>query len=315
MLGLLADTQHPALTRFPTEAHFDWQWAEIVSGARAVNLDRLPPALEPIVWAIDDWNRNYKLGLVFECRVGRGRLLVSGADLETGLDARPAARQLRRSLLAYMASPRFRPTVAVQPEELRGLLFDTHVMKRLGAVAAGESQPTNPAANAVDGDPNTFWLAGDARKNVKHPHALAVSFPAPVRVSGLVLMPRQNHREHEGDIRSYVVEVSDDGTVWHEAARGELASTFEPQRIDFKGTLTARRLRLTVLDGFGSDVTAALAELAVVYAGPKLPPEPEDAPEYKRGRTATTDIDEGTPAAQPTPTPRPRPRPQRRRRP
>jgi beta-galactosidase len=69
-----------------------------------------------------------------------------------------------------------------------------------------------------------------------------------------------------------------------------------------------RHLRLTALNGFGTDVTAALAELAVVYAGPKLPEEADDAPEYKRSRTATPDIDEGTPA------PRPTPKPTRRRR-
>lgn len=300
MLGLLVDARHPALKEFPTATHFDWQWSEIVRGARAVNLDRLPHALSPVVWAIDDWNRNYKLGLVFECRVGRGRLVVSGADLESDLDARPSVRQLRRSLLDYMASARFKPAVEVEPAELRGLLFDTRVMKRLGAEIAGESLPSNPAANAVDGDPNTFWLAGDAKKNAKHPHTLVVTFPAPVAVSGLVLMPRQNHREHEGDIRVYVVEASDDGTNWREVARGELASTFEPQRVSFAATFTARALRLTALSGFGPDVTAALAELAVVYAGPPLPGDTDDAPEYKRSRTATTDIDEGT-GARPTP--------------
>jgi beta-galactosidase len=223
---------------------------------------------------------------------------------------------LRQSLLAYMASPRFRPSVAVRAEELRGLLFDTRVMRKLGARAAGESLPANPVANAIDGDPNTFWLAGDAKKNSKHPHALAVAFPAPARVSGLVLMPRQNQREHEGDIRGYVVEVSDDGASWREVARGELASTFEPQRVSFAQTLDVRHLRLTALSGFGPDVTAALAELAVVYEGPPLPDEVSDAPVYKRGRTATTDIDEGT-AAPPSPAAatRPRPRPKRGRRP
>jgi len=311
MLGLLASTRHPALSSFPTEPNFDWQWSDIVRGARAVNLDRLPKSLEPIVWAIDDWNRNYKLGLVFECRVGRGRLLVSGADLANDLEARPAALQLRRSLLAYMASPRFRPAVAVSPEELRGLLFDTRVMHKLGAEAQGESLPSNPAANAVDGDPNTFWQSGDAKKGLKHPHQLSISFDKPVPISGLVLMPRQNHREHEGDIRGYVVEASDDVTDWREVARGELVSTFEPQRVNFPRTISARRLRLTALNGFGNDVTAALAELAVVYEGPRLPDEPEDAPDYKRTRTATPDIDEAAPAARPTPTSKPRP--QRRR--
>ena len=51
---------------FQHPMHFDWQWAEIVRGARAINMDRLPGELEPVVWAIDDWNRNYKLGLLFE---------------------------------------------------------------------------------------------------------------------------------------------------------------------------------------------------------------------------------------------------------
>ncbi|HJQ35086.1 MAG TPA: discoidin domain-containing protein [Pyrinomonadaceae bacterium] len=314
MLGLLSDTRHPALAGFPTQANFDWQWSEIVRGARAVNLDRLPRALEPIVWAIDDWNRNYKLGLVFECRVGRGRLLVSGADLESSLDARPAARQLRRSLLDYMSGPRFRPAVAVTFEELRGLLFDTRVMRKLAAQASGDALPSNPAANAIDGDPNTFWQAGDAKKNQRHPHALTVAFDASVPINGLVLMPRQNHREHEGDIRAYTIEVSDDGNVWREVARGELVSTFEPQRVSFPSTINARRLRLTALSGFGPDATAALAELAVVYAGPPLPELPDDAPEYRRTRTATTDIDEATSAPRPSsPTPR-KPKPKRGRR-
>ena len=314
MLGLLVDARHPALAGFPTESNFDWQWAEVVRGARAVNLGRLPGALSPVVWAIDDWNRNYKLGLVFECRVGRGRLLVSGADLENELDARPAARQLRRSLLDYMAGRSFAPAVAVSAEELRGLLFDTRVMRKLGAVSPSEAQAANPAAAALDGDPNTFWLAGGARTGLKHPFALTVDFPRQVSMSGLVLMPRQNHREHEGDIREYVVEVGEEGRPWREVARGELLSTFEPQRVRFNERVTARRLRLTALSGFGPDATAALAELAVVYEGPRLPEEGADAPEYRRSRTATTDIDEGTDAARPAPpTPR-KQRPARRRR-
>jgi hypothetical protein len=316
MLGLLSDARHPALAQFPTEANFDWQWSDIVRGARAVNLDRLPRALEPIVWAIDDWNRNYKLGLLFECRVGRGRLLVSGADLSTGLDARPAARQLRRSLLAYMASPRFRPSVAVRPEELRGLLFDTRIMHKLSARASGESLPANPVSNVIDGDPNTFWIVPDPKTTgLHHPYGLLINFGARPTMNGLVVMQRQNHREHEGDVREYVVQVGEDGMPWREVARGELASTFEPQVIRFKQPVTAPRMLFTINSGFGPETKAALAELAVIYGGPQLPDDTDDAPEYKRTRTATPDIDEGAAAPHPTPTPAPGPRPPRRKRP
>ena len=30
------------LSGFPTSSHFDWQWAQIISNVRAVNMDRLP---------------------------------------------------------------------------------------------------------------------------------------------------------------------------------------------------------------------------------------------------------------------------------
>ena len=308
MLGLLADARHPALSSFPTDPNFDWQWSEIVRGARAVNLGRLPGSLEPIVWAIDDWNRNYKLGLLFECRVGRGRLLVSGADLANDLDARPAALQLRRSLLSYMASPRFRPATAVSAEELRGLLFDTRVMKKLRAEAKGEALPSNPASNAIDGDPNTFWLNPDPKTTGLHrPYGLTISFSRRPTISGLVVMQRQNHREHEGDVREYVVTAGEDGMPSREVARGELASTFEPQVIRFKEPVAPLRLSFTIVSGFGTDTRAALAELAVIYEGPKLPDEADDAPDYKRTRTATQDIEEAAPAARPSPTPTRRP--------
>ncbi|HEU4391445.1 MAG TPA: glycoside hydrolase family 2 TIM barrel-domain containing protein, partial [Blastocatellia bacterium] len=54
MLGLWIDANHPAMARFPTEVSCDWQWTEIVRGVRAVNMDRLPRELQPIVQGIDD---------------------------------------------------------------------------------------------------------------------------------------------------------------------------------------------------------------------------------------------------------------------
>ena len=90
--------------------------------------------MQPIVQPIDDWNRNYKLGLVFEAKVGRGKLLVSSADLENDLDKRIVARQLRESVLKYMASAKFDPQTAFSPENFRELFFSTRIMRRLGAI-------------------------------------------------------------------------------------------------------------------------------------------------------------------------------------
>lgn len=295
MLGLWIDKAHPALAGFPTESYFDWQWSGIVNGSRAMNLDRLPKELQPIVQPIDDWNRNYKLGLVFEAKVGSGKLLVATPDLENSLSQRIAARQLRRSLLDYMATVRFDPKVAVTAANFREVFFDTKIMKRLGASTAGVASGPNPASLVIDGDPNTFWLAGDPRGAVRQDQSLQIQFLRSVQFSGLVVMPRQNGREHEGDVREYLIQISDDGTNWRDAKRGSLVSTFDPQRIDLGRNVTAKYIKFTSLSGFGPDKLTAIAELAVIYTGPKLPDDNIDT-EYTRVRSASPDIDEGDPA-------------------
>jgi hypothetical protein len=121
-LGLLCDRGHAALAAFPTERHADWQWEDLCDRSRYLVLDALPPALRPIVQPIDDWNTNRRLGLVFECEVGRGRVVVCSADLSTDLAARPATRQLRRSLTAYLASGVFAPAVRVDAGVLADLV-------------------------------------------------------------------------------------------------------------------------------------------------------------------------------------------------
>lgn len=102
MLGLLCQAEHPALKIFPTDKFCDWQWTSIIHNVPSVNLTTAPPELRPIVSAIDDWNRNWRLGVIFECRVGNGRLLVSTIPLDKG-DA--VTKQLRESLLAYAVEP------------------------------------------------------------------------------------------------------------------------------------------------------------------------------------------------------------------
>jgi hypothetical protein len=107
-LGLLCDPRHPALAAFPTSFHTDWQWWPIVRHGRAMVLDDTPPDFRPLIQVIDNFERNHKLALAFEAKVGEGSLLVcSGALLEQ--PDRPESRQLLHSLLGYAGSDRFQP--------------------------------------------------------------------------------------------------------------------------------------------------------------------------------------------------------------
>lgn len=288
MLGLWVDTNHPALAAFPTDAHCDWQWTEIIR-TRAINLAKLPE-VPPIVAAIDDWSRNWPLATIFEARAGNGRLLVTSFDLDANS---PVARQLRRSLLDYAAGEHFAPAAAVAVGDVRGLWFDTLVMRKLGAHGAASA---GDAPAALDGDPNTAWIAGGGRGGEvrRHPHELIVTFTNAAPMDGLVLMNRQNDRDRTGDIREFVVSVRDDGADWREVMRGELPSTWAPQTLRFAERVTARQLRLAALSGYGNDAAAALAELAVLYAGPPLPDNAGPV-EFRRVPGTATDVDEGIP--------------------
>jgi hypothetical protein len=120
-LGILCDPQHPLFSDFPTEYHSNWQWWELVHDSAAMVLDRLPPGLRALVQPIDTWFENRRLGLLFECRAAGGRLMVVSMDLSTDLDHRLVARQMRRAVLRYMASPAFQPSVDVDLATLRVL--------------------------------------------------------------------------------------------------------------------------------------------------------------------------------------------------
>ena len=87
-----------------------------------LRLDGLPAATQPIGQVIDDWFTARKLGLVFEARVGRGRLVVCSIDLTDAAGDNPVARQLRTSLLRYMAGNRFAPSVDVSVASLAQLM-------------------------------------------------------------------------------------------------------------------------------------------------------------------------------------------------
>lgn len=106
-MGALIQKENPLLAGFPTEGFTEWQWWEILSRSKAAVLNHLPLEHRPVLQIIDRYDRNWKLGTIFEARVGKGRLLVSLIDFET--PDRPAAQQLEASLASALADGRFDP--------------------------------------------------------------------------------------------------------------------------------------------------------------------------------------------------------------
>lgn len=118
-LGILCNPDHPALTAFPTEYHSNWQWWDAMHHGQAINLNKFENKITPIVRVIDDWFENRSLGLVFEAKIGDGKIIISGTDLLSDLETRLEAKQLLVSLKNYMSSSAFLPEMEISIDELK----------------------------------------------------------------------------------------------------------------------------------------------------------------------------------------------------
>lgn len=80
-LGFICDPESPLLKEFPTEFHSKWQWWQLVKNCKPIILDETPADYKPMIQTIDNFDRNHKLGMIFETKYGKGSLLICAIDL------------------------------------------------------------------------------------------------------------------------------------------------------------------------------------------------------------------------------------------
>lgn len=238
-MGMIIQNAHPAFASFPTTADGGWQWQSLIENARGLRVEKLGcDCITNLVQPIDEWNRNDKMSLLFECQVGTARLMMTSINLEQDT---PQAAALKKSILSYMKSDAFEPQGQVSWKQLSSLFEINDVMKELGANIDDDS-----LSACLDGNPQTF-----VRLTGGYPYSFIIQTPQKHDISGILYMPRQNHREHEGELRSYLIEAWLDGT-WKQAQKGKLSSSYEPKRIAFLHEVYTDRIRFTALDTFSA---------------------------------------------------------------
>ncbi len=116
--------RHPAFAGFPNNRFSDLQFYHAIDHGRKIILDDCPFAPEAIVDAIDlpcanggPYSR--KATYLFELKVGKGSLLVSGFNFTDENLKNPEVRTLLKGLLDYAAGPEFKPATSVDPKTLR----------------------------------------------------------------------------------------------------------------------------------------------------------------------------------------------------
>ena len=261
-LGLLNQSGHGALSKFPTEDHTNWQYWEIVSRSRPFILTRHHDLI-PVIQPIDDWFTNRKLGLVFEAKVGKGKLLACSIDLANDLATRPAARQLRHSLEAYAASDRFDPSYRMQAADLKDLVIRPPRVIELEATIRASSEDSGyEAAKAIDGDKNTLWHTRFTGGAAKPPHEIVLTFPQPVDLDR-VLISQRSDGSPNGRL-SRIVILDDQGK---QLATTEAAKHADRISVPLPEGTRSRTLTLR-LPETANGTHAAIAEIDVVTRMP-----------------------------------------------
>ncbi|WP_225871024.1 exo-beta-1,4-galactosidase [Pedobacter frigiditerrae] len=146
-LGFVVDPKNPAFAEFPTSYHSDMQWWEIVNRTQVMNLEDFPKGFKPIVQPIDTWFLNRRLAMIFEAKVGNGKLIVSSANLSSDLKGMPSAQQLYYSLQKYMVSDQFNPKFNVDFNVVKDI-FETPSKQKFETFTKDSPDELKPKPNS-----------------------------------------------------------------------------------------------------------------------------------------------------------------------
>ena len=119
--GILINDFHPVFKDFPTDYYSNLQWWELAHRSQVMELADFPKSFQPIVQPIDTWFINRRLAMLFEAKVGNGKIMVCSVDIQKDPDKRFVASQLRYSILKYMNSNLFLPENEVTLEMIGNL--------------------------------------------------------------------------------------------------------------------------------------------------------------------------------------------------
>lgn len=278
-MGILCDPEHPVFKDFPTDFHTDWQWFDILvtkklpkstnwmwSGFDTYGLviENLPTDHRPLIQPIDQFYRNKRLGLLVEGVYGKGKLMICCADLDTNTDRRIAAPHLKQSILNYMNSGEFLPTLEFQDEMFEQWFDSSTDEQALKIKFASTVHGNKVAERAIDGSAYSFWMTKKG-KGINYPHEIHFELPKPVVVKGFRYTPRQDF-ETEGLIKKYELYVTDHAFHWYTAVHnGEFKTGRKTQVVMFDKPKAGRNIRLVALEGMNKkDRVATLGEFELI---------------------------------------------------
>lgn len=119
-----------------------------------------------------------------------------------------------------------------------------------------------PAANVLDGNPDTYWHTMKGVTMASFPHEIRINLGGERRLRGMLY---RGAPAPQGRVKDYEVYVSNDGKSWGEpVARGTFSNSAELQEAIFFTPTDARFIRFVALSAHDGGDSAAVSELDVI---------------------------------------------------
>lgn len=120
---VIADS--PLMRDFPHEGFCSWQFRDMMKDSHTAALDLPSAEFAPIIEIASSYKNARREAMVFEYRVGAGKLLVSTLNLT---ESDVGARWLKARMLEYASSEEFDPKSSLSMSELDSLLQDSEII-------------------------------------------------------------------------------------------------------------------------------------------------------------------------------------------
>ena len=124
---------HPIMADFPHDGYCGRQFETMLTESRSALLDLPELPHDPIIDIASSYKNAHREGMLFEYKVGNGKLLVCTLRLS---DVDPAAQWLKNRILTYAASAEFAPAQTLTDQQFATLCKASPVISQGNANAA-----------------------------------------------------------------------------------------------------------------------------------------------------------------------------------
>jgi alpha-N-arabinofuranosidase len=182
--------------------------------------------------------------------------------IPTGVPIEPLTMVERKPAEAFTVHSQPAAPSAPAQSTVASSVTGLKVVKVDSEETAGED---GKGANAVDGNPSTFWHTQWQDASPEPPHEIIIELPKSTSIKGFAYLPRQDESEN-GIIKDYEFYASADVTNFGEpVAKGSFEGTKDKKSVTFV-PVTCRFVKLKALSELNGGPWTSAAEIGVISA-------------------------------------------------